>query len=128
MMKKANPNLSVGRRKANREPPSVGEIAQRLAAVVEALKRAGFWELSRPPESAFENMGAFGMNTMAFAAWLRWVFVPTIEARIASCGPWPTSSSVAAQAVREFDGDTDPGVLDLRSALSDFDTLFGPAE
>lgn len=112
----------------NREAPHAGEIAQRLAAVVDGLKRAGFWELPRPPESAFENMGAFGMNTMAFATWLRWVFVPNVEARIASDGPWPSSSSVAAQAVREFDGDTDPGVLELRSALSDLDTLFGPSE
>jgi uncharacterized protein YqcC (DUF446 family) len=67
-------------------------------------------------------MGAFGINTMPFTDWLRWVFVSRVEALIESNGPWPTSSSVAAQAARE--GDTDPVVQALVPVLSQFDALF----
>ena len=47
---------------------------------------------------------SFGMNTMAFAQWLRYVFVPRVEGLLESDGPWPYNSSVGIHAVREFDG------------------------
>jgi uncharacterized protein YqcC (DUF446 family) len=62
------------------------------------MKDAGVWDTQRPPDSAFQNMGAFGINTMPFTDWLRWVFVPNVERLITSNGPWPTSSQVSAQA------------------------------
>jgi uncharacterized protein YqcC (DUF446 family) len=98
------------------------EIERSLNAVIDAMKARGFWDIEAPPESAFENMGAFGLNTMAYAQWLRFVFVPNVQALIAEGGPWPTSSSVAAQAVREFDGDYESEGL-IR-ALGEFDALF----
>ena len=105
-----------------RKLPDVGSVSKRLATVVQSMKDAGVWDGPRPPEAAFENMGAFGMNTMPFTDWLRWVFVPRVEQLIATNGPWPGSSSVSAQAARE--GDTDPVVQSLVPALSEFDELF----
>jgi uncharacterized protein YqcC (DUF446 family) len=102
--------------------PDGPSVSAALAAVVESMKEAGVWDTPRPPDSAFEDMGAFGMNTMPFTDWLRWVFVPRVEQLIASNGPWPTSSQVAAQAARE--GDTDDVVMSLVPALSTFDELF----
>jgi uncharacterized protein YqcC (DUF446 family) len=98
-------------------------VAERLAAVVQSMQAAGVWDTPRPPAEAFENMGAFGMNTMPFTDWLRWVFVPNVERLIASNGPWPGSSQVSTQAMRE--GDTDDVVQSLVPALSAFDDLFG---
>jgi uncharacterized protein YqcC (DUF446 family) len=86
------------------------------------MQANGVWDVARPPDEAFENMGAFGMRTMAFVAWLRWVFLPNVEALIASNGPWPGGSQVAVQAMRE--GDTDPDVRALVESLSNFDQLF----
>jgi uncharacterized protein YqcC (DUF446 family) len=123
MPKKTAPN-SARKRSGSHQTPRTKNVVKRLAAVIEAMKTAGYWQLARPPASAFENMGAFGTNTMAFTVWLRWVFVPNVEQRVASDGPWPSSSSVAVQATREFDGNIDPGVPGLISALSDFDSIF----
>jgi uncharacterized protein YqcC (DUF446 family) len=114
-------HLSVTKR-GNRGKPGTQAVAERLAAVVQSMKDAGVWETPRPPDSAFENMGAFGMNTMPFTDWLRWVFVPNVERLIASEGPWPRSSQVSVQATRE--GDTDLVVQSLVPALSAFDELF----
>lgn len=102
--------------------PDARSVSERLAAVVQKMKDAGVWETQRPPDAAFENMGAFGINTMPFTDWLRWMFVPNVERLIASDGPWPTSSQVSAQAARE--GDTDEVVNSLVPALSAFDQLF----
>ena len=87
------------------------------------MKNANLWDIVRPKDEAFVDMGAFGQRTMSFAQWLRWVFVPNVERLVASGGPWPRSSSVAAMATRE--GDTDRGIQSLVKSLSDFDALFG---
>jgi uncharacterized protein YqcC (DUF446 family) len=102
--------------------PDARQVSERLAAIVQSMKDASVWETQRPPASAFENMGAFGINTMPFTDWLRWVFVPNVERLITADGPWPTSSQVSAQAARE--GDTDEVVHSLVPALSAFDQLF----
>ena len=98
-------------------------VRARLDDVIAAMRASGAWEIERPAADAFDDMGAFGMRTMAFAQWLRFVFVPAIESRLASDGPWPGSSSVAAQAARE--GDTDPAIAALVEPLAAFDALFG---
>lgn len=98
------------------------EIQQGYDAIVAEMKRIGFWDIVEPTPDAYENMGAFGMNTMAFAQWLRYIFIPTIGERLASGGPWPSSSSVGAHAIREFDGQHETG--DLVTLLIRFDDLF----
>lgn len=97
-------------------------VRERLDAAIAAMRASGAWDVTRPADDAFDDMGAFGMRTMAFAQWLRWVFVPAIEARLAAGGPWPSSSEVAVQATRE--GDTDPATAALVPALAAFDALF----
>lgn len=99
-----------------------GAVRARLDAVIDAMKVAGIWELERPADEAFVDMGAFGARTMSFAQWLRWVFVPQVERAIAGGGPWPARSQVAVKAAREADGDLQ---LDgLIAPLAAFDRLF----
>jgi uncharacterized protein YqcC (DUF446 family) len=97
-------------------------IRSRLDAVIHAMKECGAWDIARPKDEAFVDMGAFGNRTMVFEQWLRWVFVPNVEQLLVSGGPWPKSSSVAVTAVRE--GDTNPVVAAMVAPLSHFDALF----
>jgi uncharacterized protein YqcC (DUF446 family) len=101
------------------------EIRVRVDAIETEMKATGLWDVPEPTPEAFEQMGAFGAGTMAFSQWLRYVFVPTVRERLADGGPWPSTSMVGAQAVREFDGL--PEAAPLCHRLSDFDALFpGP--
>jgi len=61
------------------------------------------------------------MDTMTFTQWLQFVFLPRVREAAAS-GEFPNSSSVGAQAVREFDGE--PDADHLVTLLSEFDALF----
>jgi uncharacterized protein YqcC (DUF446 family) len=97
-------------------------IREKFAEVVVEMKASGVWDVQRPDDEAFEDMGAFGMNTMALEQWLRWVFVPTIEDRLANDGPWPQSSSVGTIAIRNFDGQHE--LSELTTKLCEFDGLF----
>ncbi|HVY44916.1 MAG TPA: YqcC family protein, partial [Minicystis sp.] len=107
-------------------PVDCNEVRARLDAVVAAMKQSGAWDVARPEEAAFVDMGAFGTKTMAFEQWLRWVFVPSIEARLGAGGPWPNESHVAAQAAREHGFGGSDAVGALVGPLSAFDALFTP--
>jgi uncharacterized protein YqcC (DUF446 family) len=103
-------------------PPRSSIVRARFDAVIAAMQHEGVWDVVEPHVDV-ATMGAFGTHAMAFAQWLRWVFVPNVEKLIASDGPWPSTSSVAMQAMRE--GDTDLAIAALVPALSAFDTIFG---
>ncbi|MEP6862440.1 MAG: YqcC family protein [Deltaproteobacteria bacterium] len=107
------------------KPIDPEDVRARLDTVVATLKATGAWDVERPSDDKLVDAGPFGMHTLAFEQWLRYVFVPSVEALIASHGPWPTESMVAAHATREWDGHPNPD--DMLSALAAFDALFTPA-
>lgn len=95
----------------------------RLTAALDAIEAELdrlFPGLPEPTAEQRAGGGAFGLATMAFAQWLRFVFVPIARERVGS-GDLPAGSAVAAQAVREFDGDDRAATL--IGLLADFDAL-----
>jgi uncharacterized protein YqcC (DUF446 family) len=104
------------------QPTRLQQDAARYADAIEAEMRSiGFWQSAalRPEQLAFKQ--AFAMDTMTFAQWLQFIFLPRVREAVAS-NRFPGSSSVGAQAVREFDGDPEAGRL--VTLLAEFDALF----
>src|SRR5215467_11009020 len=95
--------------------------ARYVDQIEEEMRKIGFWQEQRlrPEQLSFKK--AFAMDTMTFAQWLQFVFVPRVRDAVAA-NSFPSSSSVGVQAVREFDGDTDADRL--IQLLSEFDALF----
>jgi|SRR5215831_3646153 len=94
----------------------------RYADRIEAeMRRIGYWQTEplRPEQMKFTQ--AFAMDTMTFTQWLQFIFLSRVREAAAS-NQFPSSSNVGAQAVREFDGDTDAD--HLVTLLSEFDALF----
>ncbi len=85
------------------------------------MRRIGYWQSEplRPEQMEFTQ--AFAVDTMNFAQWLQFVFLPQVRAAAAS-NQFPSDSSVGTQAVREFDGD--PNADQLVELLTEFDALF----
>lgn len=82
------------------------------------LKRLNRWDENPLPDEKFENMGAFGSETMAFEQWIQFVLIERI---VNEEGGFPSESNVGVYAVREFDGDPEAGTL--IQLLSDLDEL-----
>ncbi len=102
---------------------SVHAEASRLANAIESeLTRLGRWSSERPPDEAFVDMSAFGMNTLTPEQWLQFVLVPRVREVVHDNGSFPESSSVSVWATRNFDGD--PEADALLALLRDFDALF----
>jgi len=85
------------------------------------LKRLGRWMDSSLPREVFEDMGAFGSNTMSFEQWLQFVLIPRIREIVHKRGEFPAGSNLAPHAVRYFDGDYDAD--SLREILYNLDKL-----
>jgi len=97
------------------------DVARQIDRIEAEMRQVGFWREQplRPEQLEFKK--AFAMDTMTFAQWLQFVFVPRVREAIAA-NSFPSSSSVGAQAVREFDGDLE--AARLVELLSEFDALF----
>jgi len=98
------------------------KAAEKIQAIEDELKALGRWQQEALPETAFENMGAFGANKMSFEQWLQFVLVPRVKEIIKEHGEFPSGSMVGTYSIREFDGD--PEVGKLQQLLYEFDALF----
>jgi uncharacterized protein YqcC (DUF446 family) len=94
----------------------------RYADRIEAeMRRIGFWQDEPPRPEQMEFTQAFAMDTMTLAQWLQFIFLPRVR-EAATANQFPSSSSVGAHAVREFDGSPEAG--GLITLLAEFDALF----
>ncbi len=102
--------------------PTHEAVAAKIAEIEAEMRRAGLWQsdAQRPPAGPIT--AAFGAGMMTFQQWLQFVFIPNVRSIIAERGQFPSESSVAAMAVREFDGLSKADrLVDL---LGEFDALF----
>ena len=102
--------------------PGYGVVAAKLDEIEEEMKRVGLWQEKPLAPEQYNFTSAFAMDTMSFDQWLQFIFVPRVRGIISASGGFPASSSVGAQAVREFD--THPNAQRLITLLSEFDRLF----
>ena len=103
------------------------QLATAKADEIEAeLKRLGRWSQNQLPDEAFENMGAFGSNTMSFENWIQFVLIPRIREIVEQKDDFPAGSHLAPYAIRYFDGDYDADPL--RELLYQLDQLINEKE
>ena len=106
--------------------PEYATVEAKVTAIEAEMKRSGLWQSDplAPEQYAFQQ--AFAMDTMAFSQWLQFIFIPRVRGIIQTRGEFPSSSSVGAQAIREFDGFEE--AAELVSILSGFDSLLRPGK
>lgn len=92
-----------------------------LADEIEAELRVAGWNPNPPSEETVLAGGAFGLGTVAFETWLQVIFISRLRQVAAGEMDIPTSSSVAVQATREWDGV--PGRERLFDLISEIDRM-----
>ena len=84
--------------------PTPADAAGHADAIEDELRALGWWTGVPPAPERLAAAGAFGQDSLAFAEWLEHVLVVRLRQVAAGELDWPTSSEVAAYAVRELDG------------------------
>jgi hypothetical protein len=59
---------------------------ERLLRIQNELINLEEWQAIPPDPSLFDNMGAFGSNTMPFTTWLQFVLIPNVKNIISKRG------------------------------------------
>jgi uncharacterized protein YqcC (DUF446 family) len=105
-----------------RQSPDYRVVEAKVDDIEREMKRVGLWQDKPLSPEQYNFSSPFAMDTMSYDQWLQFVFIPRVREIIRTEGKFPASSSVGAQAVREFD--TYPDAQRLISLLSEFDRLF----
>jgi uncharacterized protein YqcC (DUF446 family) len=101
--------------------PDPQTILAQLERIEDEMKCLGLWQQHPLEPGQYDFHAAFAADTMSFAQWLQFIFIPNVKGASAN-GKFPSESHVAAQAIREFDGIDEASAL--ISLLADFDSLF----
>jgi uncharacterized protein YqcC (DUF446 family) len=100
-------------------------VTTAIAQIEAEMRRLGLWDITPISAEQRRAAGAFGMASMSFTQWLRWVFVPRVNALLASGAALPEHSAVGAQAAREWGfSPIEVDTSRLESLLAEFDANF----
>jgi uncharacterized protein YqcC (DUF446 family) len=104
------------------------EVTAKIAEIEDEIKAVGLWQGEPLRAEQYDFHKAFAMDTMTFAQWLQFVFIPRVKAIVEAGGGFPSKSEVGAQAFREFVMWPSCGDVDterLLKLLNEFDSMFG---
>jgi uncharacterized protein YqcC (DUF446 family) len=86
------------------------------------LRTLALWSHTPPPATAFASQAPFCCDSMPFAQWLQFVFLPRMRALIDGGLPLPTQISVCPMAEEAF-APYDAAALVLINRIADLDEL-----
>lgn len=102
-------------------PSKIDRVRMKLEEIEKEMKESGIWQSAPLAPEAYAFTRAFAGDTMAYSQWLQFIFIPRVREVVDGHGDLPPTSSVGAQAVREFDGyDAAAGLANL---LAEFDEI-----
>jgi uncharacterized protein YqcC (DUF446 family) len=111
------------RRRSGSSPgPDHRKAALKVDEIEHEMRRIRLWQDQPLAREKYNFTKAFAMDTMSYDQWLQFVFIPRVREIVSTAGQFPESSSVGAQAIREFD--TYPDSERLVTLLCEFDRLF----
>ncbi|MDY7116016.1 YqcC family protein [Halomonas sp. SSL-5] len=71
------------------------ELDQALRRLEATMKAAGLWRMATPDPAAFHSQQPFCVDTMALPQWMRFVFIPRLDALVERRAPLPARCEVA---------------------------------
>jgi uncharacterized protein YqcC (DUF446 family) len=106
-------------------PPERSDVYDLLRKKAEEiqneLRHLDRWQEVPLPSKKFEDMGAFGSNTMTLEQWIQFILIPRLDHIVTHHGELPSQSMLSTYAIRVLDGDLEASkLIDL---LNDIDEL-----
>ncbi|HCV78534.1 MULTISPECIES: YqcC family protein [Pseudomonadaceae] len=101
-------------------------LADQLLQIERELRLLGWWSAQAPSAEALASQEPFCVDTLSFAQWLQWIFVPRMKLIIESDAALPARSGIRPMAEMVYQGNLDP-VLPLLASLAEFDRIIESA-
>ncbi|RNL66804.1 YqcC family protein [Zhongshania marina] len=100
------------------------EVAAVLMDIEAELRRMGCWQAEPPAPEALRSEQPFAIDTLNFAQWLQFIFIPRMQFLLDQQQDLPRASGIAPMAEEYFSGLQLP-VEGLLTALQTMDALLG---
>ncbi|MBF0674348.1 YqcC family protein [Pseudomonas sp.] len=101
-------------------------IADQLLLIERELRQLGWWSAHSPSDEALASCEPFCVDTLDFAQWLQWIFLPRMRTLVEGGGALPSVSGIRAMADVVY-RERPLEVRELLVALGRFDQLIGKA-
>ncbi|RRV04072.1 YqcC family protein [Pseudomonas sp. v388] len=102
------------------------EVAEQLLLIERELRALGWWDATSPDESALSSPEPFCVDTLDFAQWLQWIFLPRMKIILEQDLPLPNASGILEMAEMVYAGRQAEARL-LQQHLARFDQLIAEA-
>lgn len=100
------------------------KVAAVLMDIEAELRRMGCWQAEPPAPEALRSEQPFAIDTLNFAQWLQFIFIPRMQFLLDQQQDLPRASGIAPMAEEYFSGLQLP-VEGLLTALQTMDALLG---
>ena len=100
----------------------VPDIAEQLLLIERELRLCGLWSTALPSVEALASQVPFCVDTLSFAQWLQWVFLPKMKFILEEDLPLPTASGILSMAQTVY-ADRATSLTGLLEVLQRFDQL-----
>lgn len=98
------------------------EIAEQLLLIERELRALGWWDVTPPSGQALSSQEPFCVDTLEFAQWLQWIFLPRMKIILEQDLPLPNASGILEMAEMVYAGRRAEARL-LQQHLARFDQL-----
>ncbi|AAZ37694.1 YqcC family protein [Pseudomonas ficuserectae] len=102
------------------------EVAEQLLLIERELRALGWWDATPPSEQALASQEPFSVDTLEFAQWLQWIFLPRMKVILERDLPLPNASGILEMAEMVYAGRLSETRL-LQQHLARFDQLITAA-
>lgn len=100
----------------------LSDLAEQLLLIERELRVLGWWESVPPSDQDLASQEPFCVDTLTFAQWLQWIFLPRMKVIIESDSGLPGRSGIRPMAEVVYQNDM-RNVATLLEALGEFDRL-----
>lgn len=77
-------------------------LAEALLMLEDELREQALWSALPPPAASLASREPFCVDTLDFAQWLQWLFIPRMTDLIEADGPAPTGCDIRSMGDEAF--------------------------
>ncbi|MBM7063148.1 YqcC family protein [Pseudomonas sp. UL073] len=97
-------------------------LAEQLLLIERELRLLGWWSVQAPSAAALASQEPFCVDTLSFAEWLQWIFLPRMKILIEQQADLPQASGIREMAEVTY-REQPVQTRQLLEALGKFDRL-----
>ena len=96
------------------------KLLSKLLLLLEVrLQQTGHWQVSRPEPEAFESQEPFCIDSMSLQQWLRYLFIPRMQALVDAQASLPRTCALTPQVEMQLTSQSQLSIIEVTQAIDE---------